>query len=340
MTSRELVVKTLNHQPVARTPRDVWLTPPLEAQRPDDVAEIAARFPGDVAWVEPKPAAPRRAAAKPAREGAIVDAWGCTWLPAKPGQMDEIVAPPLSEAAKLAAFEPPAEAVEASRFAKLGKAGEAASRFLLARSDVRPFERLQGLRGTKAAVMDLARDTKEIRRLLAKVHETNCRELELWGRSDVDGVAIRDIWGVDGALHVAPAMWREIFKPLYRDYCRILHEHDKFVFFLSGGNISDVLSDLVKIEVDAVHSQWSAMHLDRLAKRFRGRITFWGGLDRPEALGRGPDEIRQSVQRVRQALDFGAGGLIAQCRWDPETPIQAVVAFCEQWLAPLPMHST
>lgn len=341
MTSRDLVIRTLNHQPTPRAPRDLWLSPQVEAARSEDLAEIQVRYPSDVNWVECKPAAGKRGAARPPQDGVFVDAWDCKWTVGKPGMMDEICESPLADLARLAAFRPPTEILDAARFAPANQAGELGSRFVVGQSDVRPFERLQALRGAKAAVVDLARDTKEIRGLLATVHELNCRELELWGATAVDGVALRDAWGSVDALHVAPAMWREVFKPLYREYCRILHAKDKFVLLISAGNIADILADLVKIEVDAVHSQWATMNLDRVAKRFRGRITFWGGLDQPETLGRGSvEEVRRAVERVRQALDFGAGGVIAQARWDLDTPLPHLAGFFEQWLQPMPMHAS
>lgn len=339
MTSRELVIETLNHQPIARAPRDIWLTPAVESARADDIAELNVRFPSDIVWVEAKPAVGKRVA-KP-REGTMMDAWGCSWAEGPGTSLDEMRDPPLSDASKIAGYEAPREVLDAARFAKINKAIEGQSRFVLGRSDVRPFERVQALRGAKAALVDLARDTKDIRKLLAQVHDSHCRELELWAGTDVDGVAFRDVWGSDDALHVAPAMWREVFKPLYRDYCQILHAKDKFAFFVSGGNVADILSDLVKIEVDAIHSQWSSMHLERLAKRFRGRITFWGGIDRPETLATGTvEQVRQAVQKIRQSLDYGAGGVVAQCRWEPQTPLSSLTAFCEQWLLPMPMHAT
>jgi uroporphyrinogen decarboxylase len=82
------------------------------------------------------------------------------------------------------------------------------------------------------------------------------------------------------------------------------------------------------------------MGVERLAKRFRGRVTFWGEMDRQQLRNPGtPEEFREAVLAVRRALDFGAGGVIAQCQWDPGVRIQTVAAFFEQWLAPLSMHA-
>ena len=43
MTSRDLVIKTLNHQPVDRVPRDLWHSPELEISRAEEIAEINVR---------------------------------------------------------------------------------------------------------------------------------------------------------------------------------------------------------------------------------------------------------------------------------------------------------
>jgi hypothetical protein len=82
------------------------------------------------------------------------------------------------------------------------------------------------------------------------------------------------------------------------------------------------------------------MNLEPLAGRFRNRITFWGGADQRRILALGtPEEVKAAVRRVRAALDFGRGGLIAQCEWGESVPFQNVVALFEQWLAPMPMHA-
>lgn len=335
MTPRDLVINAINQKAVLRAPRDIWLAPGLAAARPDEVAEINIRFPSDIVTPAFAYAPSKRAQGNP-RDAAYVDAWGCGWTTA-PGASPMVKDSPLSDVAKIAAYQPPVEILAAEQFAEVNKSC-ATPRFVLAMTEVRPFERFQALRGAKAAIHDLQRGATEPLRLLAMLHEFYCREIELWANTDVDGVALGDVWGTNDALLVPPAVWREHFKPLYEDYCRILHAKDKFVFFVSGGKIADILYDLTKIEVDAIHSRWALMDLERLAKRFGGKITFWGGLDREEVLRTGsPQEIRNAVLRVREALDAGQGGIIAQCRWDQNVPLRSLATFCEQWMMPMPV---
>jgi hypothetical protein len=71
-------------------------------------------------------------------------------------------------------------------------------------------------------------------------------------------------------------------------------------------------------------------------RRHRGRITFWGELDRQATLPFGtPQEVRRDVQRVRRALDTGAGGVIAELEWGNEVPMENVIAAFEAWEEPL-----
>jgi uroporphyrinogen decarboxylase len=163
--------------------------------------------------------------------------------------------------------------------------------------------------------------------------------MNLWAASDVDAVHFRDDWGAAQGLLLAPEMWRELFKPLYRDYCDIIHGADKFAFYSSDGDISAIFDDLVEIGVDAIHCQLFAMDMEAMSGGFRNRITFWGDIDRREVLTRGTrQEVAAAVRRLRGALDFGRGGLIAQCQWDPEVPFHNIAAVFESWLTPLPMN--
>jgi uroporphyrinogen decarboxylase len=339
MTSRELVIKTLNHEPVPRIPRDLWLCCGEDSLRADELAEIHVRFPSDILTIESAPLHGKRSQAKSSKAGESTDAWGCVWHVGD-DQVAELKSSPLADASRIASYRPPAELLDHARVAKASKVCPTTSRFVLAWSEVRPFDRVQLLRGRDAALADLARGTKDIRSLLAMLHDVTCKELELWAQSEVDGVAFRDDWGSADGLLVSSDAWRDLFRPMYRDYCKILHARDKFVFFHSEGDISDIFSDLVKVDLDAIHAQLRLMNIERLAKRYRGRITFWGEIDHQQLQNPGTaEQFRESVLALRKAFDFGQGGVIAQCAWEQGVRLQTVAAFFEQWLVPLPMHA-
>jgi uroporphyrinogen decarboxylase len=335
MFSRDRVLRALNHRPLDRAPRDLWLSSVVRTEKPDEVAEIDARFPSDMLHVRAKNLEAKCSRPK-SNADPQVDAWGCASQHGPHGDNTTLAAPPLAGRVSAAGYEPPVELLDPARFANVDATCEGTGRFVLATSDVRPANRLRLLYGPDAAVNELCDGNNDVRALLARLHVFFLKEIETWAKTQVDGVVLGEdlTWlsGSGGRLKI----WRTLFKPLFRDYCNMLHRHDKFAFFLSDGACGDALEDLAEIGIDAVHAQWPPDEFERAAARYRGRLTFWGGVERktvePPSHSSG---VREAVLRIRKAADFGGGGLISQLLWDCQTPLENIVAYFEEWLIPL-----
>lgn len=336
MTSRDRVIRTLQHLPVDRAPRDLWLAPVVEATRADEVHEIHVRYPADILRIDPQAAKGVRPKSAP---GEQTDAWGCVWQSAERWAVPQLKHSPLADLRKLEHFRLPWDVLQKLTPAAINR-GCAGSQFNLGSSDVRPLDRLQQLVGPEAAIAELRHGGQAVRELLHMLHDYFCRELEHWAASDVDGVAFRDDWGADAGLLLPEAVWRDLFRPLYHEYCDILRSKDKYVFFRSSGSMAAILDDLIRAGIDAVHLPLRCDCLRTLAERHRGRVTFWAGLDGPAGVPEGTkDEVRASVRRVRDALDTGRGGLIAQCHWAAHVSFDQIAAALESWLAPAPCNN-
>jgi uroporphyrinogen-III decarboxylase len=99
----------------------------------------------------------------------------------------------------------------------------------------------------------------------------------------------------------------------------------------SDGNILDILEDLVAIGIDALNSQVACMGIETLGRRFAGRITFWGEIDRQILLARGTTaDIDAEVRSVREHL-YAGGGVIAQCEFGPGAIPENVMRVFETW---------
>ena len=136
-------------------------------------------------------------------------------------------------------------------------------------------------------------------------------------------------------------MWREIFKPLYKDYCDIIHSAGKSVFFHSDGFIEPIIEDLIEIGVDALNAQLFCMDIEELGRKYGGRLTFWGEIDRQHVLPFGTTEdVDKAVTRVRTALDHGKGGVIAQCEWGKDNDLPNIEQVYQSWMRkrPSPIH--
>jgi hypothetical protein len=243
-----------------------------------------------------------------------------------------VKSPLLADWSALDAYRLPWELLDEADFSEVNKSCAGTDLFVLAGTLVRPFERMQFLRGTENLFLDLAYGVPEVFRLREMLHEFFLREMRMWAETDVDAVRFMDDWGTQVSLLISPDMWRSIYKPLYKDYCDVLRSKGKFVFFHSDGDIEAIYPDLIEIGVNAVNSQLFCMDIEGLAARYKGKITFWGEIDRQHVLPFGtPDDARAAVRRVRAALDDGRGGVIAQCEWGVKDPMENIEAVFDEW---------
>jgi uroporphyrinogen-III decarboxylase len=229
----------------------------------------------------------------------------------------------------------PWDLLEGADWARVNRSCAATDRFVLGVSETRPFEVMQLLRGTTQLFLDLVYQPEELFRLRDRLHEFMLRHITLWAQTDVDGIVLFDDWGSQHAMLISPKLWRAFFKPMYRDYFQLIHGAGKYVFFHSDGYIRPILDDLVEIGVDALNSQLFCMDIEEVGRTFRGRLTFWGEIDRQIILPLARGEwVRQAVRRVRRALDDGRGGVIAQCEFCHDVPKENVMAIFEAWQEP------
>lgn len=335
MTGRERVQRALRFQRPDRAPRNLWALPGIRSWRRAELEALLRRFPEDFSGVG-NPAKGRRVRGRPGEVGTNVDAWGCVWRVAEPGVQGEIKDPVLADWKALDSWQPPWDLLENPDLSRVETHCRATGRFVLAGTETRPFERMQFLRGSENLLVDLGYGTPQALRLRDMLHEFFVREMEMWARTAVDAVSFMDDWGSQTALLISPEMWRELFKPLYAEYVRILHRAGKFAFFHSDGHIAAIYPELIEIGVDALNSQLFCMDLEALAAAHKGRITFWGEIDRQRVLPFGtPEEVRAAVRRVRRALDDGRGGVVAQCEWGVRDPAENVAAVFAAWEEPL-----
>ncbi len=331
MTSRERVIRTVRFENPDRVPRDLWYLPGVKMFRKNELEEVLKKYPTDFIGPRYRYGASKRARGTPGVVGEYIDAWGCVWKVAEPGVAGEVKDHPLKDWSSLKNYQLPWELLEKADLSEVNRSCAYTNKFVKVGTETRPFERMQFLRGTENLFIDLAYGTKEVYVLRDMLHDFYTKEMEMWAKTDVDGVSFMDDWGAQHSLLISPKFWREFFKPLYKDYCNILHSHNKFVFFHSDGHIEAIYPDLIEIGINAINSQLFCMNIEELGRKYKGKVTFWGEIDRQYILPFGNiEEVRSAVRRVRKAFDTGRGGVIAQCEWgvkDPKENIETV--FCE-----------
>ena len=337
MTSRERVIRALRFESPDRAPRDLWYLSGVATYRADEIDEVLRRYPMDFTGPAARYGESRYARALQGATGFFMDSWGALWHVAEPGVAGEVKDAPIKTWDNLRHYRVPWEILREADFSAVNESCAKTDRFVRVGTETRPFERMQFLRGSEQLFLDLAYGERELYQLRDTLHDFFCRELEMWAKTDVDGIQFMDDWGSQRSLLVSPALWREFYKPLYRDYCAIIKGAGKFVFFHSDGFIEAIYPDLIEIGVDALNSQLFCMDVEGLGRKYKGKVTFWGEIDRQHLLPFGtPEEVREGVRRVRRALDDGRGGVIAQCEWGNRDPSANIDAVFDEWAKPHP----
>jgi uroporphyrinogen decarboxylase len=330
MNSRDLVRNTLemNHPP--RIPRQLWLLPWAESRYPEQVVRLRREFPDDLVTA-PRPCLPPVPdLGDRYRQGIYVDEWGCTFESAEAGTIGLVRKPLIHDWSDLDRLREPWAWAKLDTDA-INSFCRAEDRFVLGGSWIRPFERLQFIRTMENALMDVMEQRSEFLQLLRRIHQYYLAEAEAWAATEVDAIAIMDDWGCQQSLLIPPDLWRQLFKPLYREYAEIAHRKGKFVFMHSDGHIFEILDDLIEVGIDAVNAQIFCMGIDALGQRYRGRITFWGEIDRQYLLAYGTQEqVREAVVSVYSSL-YAGGGVIAQCEFGPGAKPENIHCVFSSW---------
>ena len=324
---RELVRKALKFESPQRVPRDQWWQVWTENEYPSELAALLKRFPADFATPDHKAPVGDRSAF---RSGRHVDAWGCVFENICEGVHGEVKEPVIQAWSDLDKIKPPMHLIDRG-LQWVEQAADKDDHFSMLMFG-QLFERMQFLRGTENLFMDMLEQPRELFELRDRIHEFNLMAIEAWCKTDLDALSFNDDWGTQKSLLISPDLWRQLFKPKYRDYAQAAHAAGKFIFMHSDGYITPIIGDLIEIGIDALNSQLFCMDIEEIGRLYKGKITFWGEIDRQWALTAGDTQMaRDSVKRVYMALYDPTGGVIAQCQFGPGGRPENMAAVYETW---------
>lgn len=122
----------------------------------------------------------------------------------------------------------------------------------------------------------------------------------------IDGFFFGNDFGTQLSLICGPKQFDEFVLPWFRRFTEQGHRHGYQVILHSCGSIHGVIERLIDAGVDCLHpiqAKAKDMEAERLAKDFKGRIAFMGGIDTQSLLTNGtPEAIRADVRRVKKLL--------------------------------------
>jgi hypothetical protein len=149
------------------------------------------------------------------------------------------------------------------------------------------------------AFAELCAAVGEYRLLLAKMIVENVKP---------DVVLSHDDWGAKTSLFMSPEVWREFFKPQYRELYRYFHEHGVLVMHHADSFLEPIAGDMAEIGVDVWQGVLPQNDILRLQKELDGRMTLMGGIDAAIIDTKTSTEAEIRAETRRACAVYGPGG--------------------------------
>ena len=193
------------------------------------------------------------------------------------------------------------------------------------------YERAWTLRGMQNLLMDFYDHPEFVRELLGTIADYNIAQVQEALKYDIDAVYFGDDWGQQRGLQMGPKLWRQFIYPVLERMYGVVHQAGKYVFIHSCGDVDELFEDLIGIGLNCFNPfQPEVMDVAALLSRYRGRLTFHGGLSTQRTLPFGTvAEVREETLKL---LDLGAGGsyIFAPAHdVEGDVPLENMLAFIE-----------
>jgi len=193
------------------------------------------------------------------------------------------------------------------------------------------YERAWTLRGMTNLLMDMHDHPAFVHELLQTIADYNIAQVREALKYDIDAVYFGDYWGQQRGLQMGPRLWREFIGPVLARMYGVVRATGKYVFIHSCGDVDELFDDLIAAGLNCFNPfQPEVMDVAALLPRYRGRLTFHGGLSTQRTLPYGTvEDVRREVAWL---LQLGAeGGYILAPAHDVEgdVPLENMLAFIE-----------
>lgn len=164
------------------------------------------------------------------------------------------------------------------------------------------YERAWTMRGMENLLMDFILNPDFVHELLDAICDYNIRQVDKALEYDIDAVYFGDDWGQQHGLIMGYDIWKEFIYPRLKRMYGHVKDAGKYVMIHSCGDVDELFDDLIAIGLDSFNPfQPEVMDVYELLPRYRGRLTFHGGLSMQKVLPYGtPEEVRMESQRLLQ----------------------------------------
>ncbi len=193
------------------------------------------------------------------------------------------------------------------------------------------FERAWTLRGMENLFIDFHDHPRFVAELLDRIADYNITQVGKALEYDIDAVYFGDDWGQQRGLLTGYPRWKELIRPVLARMYAVVRDAGKYVIIHSCGDVDELFDDLIAIGVNCFNPfQPEVMDVDSLLSRYRGRLSFWGGLSTQRVLPYGSaEDVRRQTRHLLELGREGSYILSPAHAVEGDVPLENMLAFIE-----------
>ncbi len=194
-------------------------------------------------------------------------------------------------------------------------------------------ERLWEIRGMENLMLDYYENMDKLKIVGIKLLEFYKVIVDRFAALGFDGIFTSDDLGHQKGPMMSPAIFEELYLPLYKEFIGYVHSKGMHVFLHSCGDNTKLMQYLIEAGLDVFHPvQRGCMDERKTVEEFGGRISFLAGIDVQHLLPEGTVyDVQKGVKELIDTFHKAEGGLLIAMGNGimPDTPLENINAALE-----------